>query len=268
MASAESTGPSGAQVTVPLCGTTTGWECAVCGAFFLRKDSGNRHKATCAQSTLAPVECGIVRLGEGDKVAGSAGKYSLVINGDGNTTTVVETQNIIVVGDQFGDIIRAGTPEERDLIIRTILENATVRAATTNPTNVVGGIFAYTKGTKGPHKLRNVCKSKNRVTELHAEGMKTYRQLDYCRSEALRLIRILRDQADVIGRDPSAPKKLREWSQDVLALLTGGRPPNFGEMFELYCRADPKFYRLPADKREEIAEAVKGIGYMITRGAL
>lgn len=252
------------QEELPVLATTTGWECTVCSAFFLRKDNGTRHKATCAQSVLNPIECGVVKLdGVRKAVAEAKGKCSLIISGNGNTTTVVETQNIIIVGDRFGDVIRAGTPEERDLIVRTILENANVRATTTDPANVVSGIFAFTKGTKGPHKLRNVCKHNNRVKELHAEGERTYRQLDFCRMEALKLIRILRDQADVIGRDPSAPAKLKEWSQDVLKMLTGGRPPNFGEMFELYCRADPKFYRLPAQRREEITEAVKGIGYMI-----
>ena len=260
--------PGSFCIPVPFCAITTGHQCSKCNAVFAQAANGKRHRDTsCPGAELRPVKCGMVLLGDDGSVVGTqpgrAGGFSMVINGNNNSNN---TQlNIFVMGDQYADILKAGTEAEREAIIQTILNNPVVRAATTYPYNAIGSIFHHTKGARGPHKLRNVHKEGRKVVELQPDGPREYSELEYCKAEALRLVRTLRQGADAVREDPGAARHLKEWAADVLKMLTGGTPPTYGERLEKYCRSDTGFYKLPKGSREDVMAAVKSIGPLIVK---
>lgn len=250
-------------VTIPYCGVTTVHKCSKCNAVFVQINNATRHRdTTCPGAEFRRIKCALVEMGDdGSVVNAQPGGAGGTINISG--VTINGNNNIIVIGDQYGDIIKAGTAEEQEAILQTILSNPQVRAATTNPYNAVAGIFQSTKGTRGPHRLRNVYKADRRVVEIGPDGCREHKQLDYCRAEALRLVRLLRHGADAVRGDPGAARHLREWAADVIEMLTGGDPPTYGERLERYCRSEPGFYKLPKQSRDEVMTAVKNIGPLI-----
>lgn len=254
------------SVSIPFCTITTGHKCSKCKAVFAQTASAKRHRDTlCQGAELQPVKCGMVELGNDGQVVneqpGRAG-FNMVIHGNNNSQNIT---NIIVIGDQYADIIKAGTEEEREAIVQAILGNPQVRAATINPVNAVAGIFLHTKGAKGPHKLRNVYKTDRKVVELQPDGRQEYNSVQYCKAEALRLVRTLRQGADAVREDPGAARHLKEWAADVVKMLAGGTPPTYGERIEKYCRSEPGFYKLPKHSREDVVTAVKNIGPLIVK---
>lgn len=258
--------PGSFSISVQFCTTTTAHKCAGCGAVFVQPNNARRHRdATCPGAEVRVVRCGLVEIDEKTMAAARNGNNvcSMVINGNNNSNN---TQlNIFVMGDQYADILKAGTEAEREAIIQAILENPVVRAATTCPYNAIGGIFQHTKGARGPHKLRNVHRAGRKIVELQPDGPHEFNELEYCKAEALRLVRILRHGADAVSGDPGAARHLKEWAADVLKMLTGGTPPTYGERLEQYCRKDAKFYKLPEASREEVMTAVRNIGPLIVK---
>ena len=250
------------RLSAPLVGTLTVHECG-CGALFTCPRNARRHRdARCPGAEVRAIKCGMVKLDAEGRVLNVP---STVNNISGGVTINGDHNNIIVIGDQYADIIKAGTEAEREAIIQTILESPVVRAATTCPYNAVAGIFHHTKGASGPHKLRNVHKKDRKVVELQPDGPHEYHQSEYCKAEALRLVRILRHGADAVSEDPGAARHLKEWAADVLKMLTGGTPPTYGERLERYCRSDSGFYKLPKASREDVMTAVRNIGPLIVK---
>lgn len=244
---------------------TTGHKCMGCKTLFVLACNARRHRdACCPGAEVCAVKCAMAEVDHNNNIISvpQTNSYAQVFNGNNNSNN---TLNVFVVRDQYADIIKAGTEAEREAIIQTILENPVVRAATTCPYNAVAGIFHHTKGASGPHKLRNVHTKDRKVVELQPDGPHEYHQSEYCKAEALRLVRILRHGADAVREDPGAARHLKEWAADVLKMLTGGTPPTYGERLERYCRSDSGFYKLPKHSREDVMTAVKNIGPLIVK---
>lgn len=218
---------------------TTGHKCMGCQTLFVQSFNAKRHRdATCPGAEVRAVRCAMAEVDANDNIIGAP---------------------------HTKEALKAGTEAEREAILQTILENPVVRAATTCPYNAIGGIFQHTKGARGPHKLRNVHRAGRKIVELQPDGPHEFNELEYCKAEALRLVRILRHGADAVSGDPGAARHLKEWAADVLKMLTAGTPSTYGERLEQYCRKDAKFYKLPEASRQEVMTAVRNIGPLIVK---
>ena len=180
-----------------------------------------------------------------------------------NNPTINNNNTFIVVGNELGDLVRAGTVTESELIQRTILENADLRRQMRTVENIPGAVFHVTKGRSGPQRLRNVKMDGRRVAELWPEGVRTFTKTEYCKSTALRILEALQDAIASVGED--APEALREWAREVSAALRRKmhNDIDYVTALRLYAEASSTFYKLPSEIRDPVSIGVTNIGNYI-----
>lgn len=195
-----------------------------------------------------------------------AAVHTTTINAD--TVNVDNSTTInIIVGDVLGDLVRAGTVTESELIRRTILENADLRRQLRTIDNIPAAVFRVTKGKNGPRQLRNARHEGRRVTELRDDGAATSTTLQFCKETAVRMVEELRTAIESV--DAAAPPAVQEWARDVAKALA---EKAFGKydyptVLALYRDASHAFYKLPQEARHRITSGVSNIALFIARDA-
>ena len=182
----------------------------------------------------------------------------------------VGTVNIVLPpGDPLGDIVKAGSAAESELIRKTILENADLRRMLRTIENAPAAIFHLTKGTGGAQAMRNVRKEgQGRACELREDGLVSSSTIQYCKTTAVRLVEELRRAVDSVT--PQSPEAVREWASDVTTALranVGGRDVDYVTALRMYCDASSKFYKLTPGARDAIAGGVRDIAQFISDNA-
>ena len=179
----------------------------------------------------------------------------------------IETQNVIIVGSELGDLVRSGTITESELIRRTILENADLRRQLRTIENIPAAVFRVTKGKDGPQQMRNVRREGARVQELQNEGIMSCTTLKYCKATAVKMVDEL--QKVVKAVDDSSPPAVREWARDVANALAEKKfgKHNFPTVLKLYKEASSSFYKLPKEARDTVAGGVADIALFISEDA-
>lgn len=240
---------------------------------FVQKSHCTRHLelpgcrgAECRTKTVVVMGTGCAKV-SGRQTKKSAGRTaSTAANMYENSTHIdqsVHIQNVIIVGDALGDLVRAGTATEADLICRTILENADLRRQVRTVENIPAAVFRVTKGRDGPQQLRNVKRHGRRVQELRAAGVEHCTTLDYCKATAVRMVDQLR--AAVGSVDAAAPKAVREWAADVARELEQKKYGNldYPTVLKLYSEASGRFYKLPKECRDAVSGGVADMAVFI-----
>lgn len=187
------------------------------------------------------------------------------INGQ-NVNVNIENLVIVTSGPE-GDVARAGSALESELIRKTLLENGDLRRMVRTVENAPGAIFNLTKGKKGPAVLRNVRKDGTKVAELRDTGVEHCTTIAYCKATAVAMVDELRRVVGAV--DASAPDAVRQWAEDVDASLKRDLASgvDYVAALRLYCDASSKFYKLPSDVRQAIAGGVRSIGDFIAEHA-
>lgn len=252
--------------------------CSKCGMAFHLKAKVDRHLALpkCAGAVDVVAECEVVGLGcepsgprqKRQRVGGT------VVHGNQNTATTVHDNSvhiqqltIVVAGDAAGDVVRAGSAFESELIRKTIVENANLRRMLRTIENAPAAIFQMTKGAGGPQQLRNVKKVGRRACELTPDGPETSGLIEYCKRTAVAMVDELRQAVASVTDD--APPAVREWAHDVSRSLTHKvhGAVDYVSALKLYNDASSKFYKLPKPAREAIACGVRDIERFIADSA-
>lgn len=261
-------------------------ECSKCGMVFSEGGYARRHVglAKCAGATVTKRRCGIVKLphdyvpSRKRQAPGAApSEPTAVVHGDlhgnVNSGTTVNDQSvhintlIVVTGDAAGDVVRAGSALESELIRTTILQNAELRRMLRTIENAPSAIFRLTKGTGGPRALRNVRLSGRRACELREGGPDTVALLQYCKRTAVQMVEELRRAVESVTAD--SPPAVREWAADVTKAMRQKLCGNvdYPAALQLYCEASSRFYKLPGVAREVIAGGVRDIGRFVAETA-
>lgn len=170
---------------------------------------------------------------------------------------------IIVNGSPTGDLVKAGSVTESELIRKTILENADLRRMIRTIENAPSAIFRMTKGAAGPQALRNVKRQGSKACELGENGQATSGMLTYCKKTAVKMIEELQSAIQSVTDD--SPPAVKEWAADVSRALNQKmcRNMDYSTALQLYCDASSRFYKLPEEAREAIASGVRDIGRFI-----
>lgn len=258
------------------------YECGNCGMLFTGQTHARRHAGLikCRGAAVARRLCGITKLSENASVrkrqtpstgpqdpdvqAHTSGAPVVVNYGD--HSTAIGTV-IVVTSGPGGDVVKAGSALESELIQKTILENAELRRMIRTIENAPSAIFNLTKGASGPQALRNVRKDGRRACELRETGTETSTLVAYCKRTAVKMVEELRRAMDSVT--PEAPAAVREWANDVSAAMRQKLCGNldYPTALQLYCEASSRFYKLPEDSREAIACGVRDIGRFISETA-
>lgn len=248
--------------------------CSKCGMAFHVKEDMKRHLGLpkCAGAVDVVAECEVV--GPGCQPSGPRQKRQkpshLTVHGNQNTANTVNDNSIhiqqltlVVVGDPTGDVVRAGSAQESELIRKTILENASLRRMLRTIENAPSVIFQLTKGAEGPMHLRNVKKVGRRACELGPDGPESFGLIEYCKRTAVAMVEELRQAVESVT--PDSPQAVREWARDVSASLSHKVHGHLDYVaaLKLYSEASSKFYKLPKDAREAIAGGVRDIEQFI-----
>lgn len=256
--------------------TLTMTECGACGLLFKCATNARAHVALpkCSGAALVKTLCGVVKLpGTHQPTRGGRRAAPVPVHGNQNSAQTVHdnsvhVENMIVLGNAHGDIVRAGSARESDLIRRTILENADLRRMIRTIENAPAAIFRMTKGRNGPRCMRNARKSGGQVEELTAEGVRTTGTIEYCKRAAGQMVDELRRAVDSVS--PTSPAAVREWADDVRREL--GRKLcgelNYVQALRLYCDASSRFWKLPRVSREAIACGVRNIATFVAETAV
>ena len=256
--------------------------CSKCGMAFHVKADMTRHLALpkCAGAVDVVAECEVV--GPGCEPAAPRQKRQRIdavgsvtnVHGNQNTATTVHDNSvhiqqltIVVAGDAAGDVVRAGSAFESELIRKTIVENANLRRMLRTIENAPAAIFQMTKGAGGPQQLRNVKKVGRRACELTPDGPETSGLIEYCKRTAVAMVDELRQAVASVTDD--APPAVREWAHDVSRSLTHKvhGAVDYVSALKLYNEASSKFYKLPKPAREAIACGVRDIERFIADSA-
>lgn len=255
----------------PFATTITMYKCDTCGMMFADNGYARRHVqlAKCAGATVVKRRCGVTELPDDypRKRQAPASHVSTVIHGNHNSVVNVGAVHIIL-GKEHGDVVRADSAQESELIRKTILENAELRRMVRTIENAPSAIFHLTKGVSGPQTLRNVRVEGRRACELHEQGLQTSGLIEYCKRTAVKMVGELRRAVDSVT--PTSPQSVREWARDVRAAMDAklGGDVDYVTALKLYCEASSRFYRLPKASREAIACGVRNIEHFIADSAL
>lgn len=249
--------------------------CSRCGLGAVVKADMDKHMALpkCKGARAITAACAVVDPRDpSDKRPrqrpGGIGNTSIA--GDHNNVDVnvqIIEQLVIVTNGPLGDVVRAGTPLEAELIRKTLLENGSLRQMVRTIENAPAAMFKLTKGAQGAQVLRNARKSGNRVAELREGGVETSGVIEYCKRTALAMVQEL--QRVVAGVDEASPEATRQWAADVRAALTAqiGGGCDYVAALKLYCDASTRFYKLPAAARAAISGGVRDIAAFICETA-
>lgn len=170
----------------------------------------------------------------------------------------------IIVGDELGDLIKAGTVTEEELIRRTILENPDLRRQVRTIENIPAAVFRLTKGKDGPRRMRNVQRHGRKIEEYRQDGKVTHTTTQYCKDTAVKMVEQL--QHVIRSVDDTSPVAVQEWAREVAREL---REPRFGKydfptVLKLYKEASSAFYKIPQEARDTISASVSDIAMFIT----
>lgn len=256
---------------LPFATTTVGYKCSSCGKVFLRRENIDRHIARlerCSGASGLEIECGVIDLTHArSTVPANVSDRGItlsgnVINGNNNHSGNVNIHqlNINVTGNPF-DIVRAGTPEEAELIVQTILQSPELRRMIRTIENAPAVIFRMTKGTDGPHRLRNVAKRDKQVKELTPNGITTTSIAQYVKDAAVAMIDHLQRALGAV--DTRSPADLREWSGDVARTLAASSygTLRFEDALKMYRSGKSTFYKLP--NHDVISSSVQALHMFI-----
>lgn len=279
MSSSEEVGPWEAAGLPPLEQyRITMHRCSKCGMAFHVKAKVDRHLSLpkCAGGVDVVAECEVVGLG--NEPSGARQKRQrpshVTVHGNQNTATTVHDNSVhiqqltlVVVGDPAGDVVRAGSVQESELIRTAILENASLRRMLRTIENAPAAIFRLTKGADGPQRMRNVKKVGRQACELTTDGLETSGLIEYCKRTAVAMVDELRQAADSVSSD--SPQAVREWARDVSQSLSHKvhGTIDYVSALKLYNEASSKFYKLPKPAREAIACGVRDIERFISDSA-
>ena len=250
-------------------------ECGKCGMIFAGQTHAERHinLAKCRGAAVLKRLCGIVKLGDDyvpsrKRQAWRSGPSTAVHGNHNSVVTIGHVDTLqIVIGNPTGDVMKAGSTLESELIRKTILENADLRRMVRTISNAPAAIFNMTKGAGGPQVLRNVKRDGRKACEIGGAGVETVGLLLYCKRTAVKMVDELQRAIDLVSDD--SPPAVREWAADVSAAM---RHKLFGNLdyvaaLQLYCDASNKFYKLPDKARQAIAGGVRDIGRFIAETA-
>lgn len=250
---------------------------------FCKKPLAQRHVELpkCQGATVSRRLCGLVKLD--DNYVPSRKRQSTTsamamsnnirgnLAGNQNSGTTINDNSfhahietlIIVNGNPTGDLIKAGSALESELIRKTILENADLRRMIRTIENAPSAIFRMTKGNAGPQALRNVKRDGRKACELGQEGPVKSGMLTYCKKTAVKMVEELQSAIQTVSDD--SPPAVKEWAADVSRALKQKTCSNldYPTALQLYCEASSRFYKLPEDAREAIASGVRDIGRFI-----
>lgn len=250
--------------------------CSKCGLGSPFKGDITRHAASvvaCTGATLVSTYYAVnepVGTAPRRRQAAQPPPATAATGNHGTAITVghAETVNIII-GTPAGDVVRAGSAAESDLIRQTILENADLRRMIRTIENAPAAIFNLTKGAAGPQALRNVRKDGRRVCELREDGVETSATLEYCKRTARQMVEELRRAVASAASSDTSPPALRQWAADVRRAMgeTLCGDLNYVAALQLYCDASSRFYKLPRSSRDAIACGVRDIGRLVADSA-
>ena len=212
------------------------------------------------------IRCGVVEIGDDTNAPAcrqTPSQPAVLVHGDNHGTIQnvhIDNVNIIVTGDDLGDMVKAGSTRESELIRKTILENAELRRMVRTVENAPSAIFKLTKGVDGPHHMRNVRKQGTHACELTDQGPRVTPMIEYCKKTAISLVDELKHAVRSVG--PDASQALKEWARDVdMELRKKKKNVDYVSALELYRDASSKFYKLP--HKDAIAQDVRMIaGFM------
>ena len=269
MATAEAHASDG---TDGFASTVTLNECSKCGMLFMSITHAERHLTLpkCHGAKVSKRLCGIVKLSDDyvpSRKRQSSSAPPMFVHGNHNTAIGhVDTLQIIVV-NTGGDVAKAGSPMESELICKAILENPKLRHMLRTIENAPSAIFHMTKGVAGPQVLRNVKMEGKKASELRTDGIKTTSVLRYCKDTAVKMVTELKRALAAVTDD--SPLAVRQWAADVRASmhqkLCGDL--DYVTALQLYCDASSKFYKLPQESKDAIAGGVRDIGRFIAETA-
>lgn len=262
--------------------------CSACAMSFVGHKDAAKHVALpkCRGARVLSLEYGVVGPGLPPKkrkrqetvdllngAASSAGSARATVT-NGTMTGNINVANsidqsvhidslVVVVAPGEGDLARAGSVLESELIRKIIIEDGALRRSIRTIENAPLAIFNSTKGKGGPRVLRNVTLAGNKAREVREDGESTTALIEYCKKTAVHMVDELR--VAIASVDDSSPVAVREWARDVRKALheptCGGL--DYVRALRLYCDASSKFYKLPKTARESIAEGVRGIRHVI-----
>lgn len=287
---ADAPAPPLVDVKIAVSAVSAATKCTKCGKIFVHSPNASTHVASdkCSGATLKKIKVGMLELPDeyeatraavppppvvvrvpAANVTGHSGGGTHI--GTQNNAPAAHTQNntsihtlnqyIIVTGDELGDLVKAGSIAESELIRKTILENAELQRSVLTVENAPSAIFRATKGAAGPPCLRNTRKDRHRVQEHTESGVRETTLLDYCKRTAVELVDELKGVVASVG--PNAPPHIQEWARtvnDELHKKVAG-DIDYVRALALYRDASRTFYSLP--NKDAIASDVRMIGSYI-----
>lgn len=219
----------------------------------------------CAGASILTVECDVVGPGRTlhKRSRQSCGNVASTGKQMANTINNFSNNNIVIVCDTLGDLVRAGTVTEADLIREIIMQRPDLRQQLRTVENIPAAIFRVTNGRDGPLRLRNVKMDGSRVAELRSSGVVVLAKRQFCKDMAAKLVDLVRQI--VASIDDSAPPEVQEWACDMRCALvdkTYGKY-DYPTALALYRTASAAFKKLPQEARERVMHSVTAIGVFI-----